>query len=76
MKHPPTVMIWGAMSVTGTAGLLFLPNGTTMNGQKYVELLKDKLELHMNVHICNIFMQDGTPCHRSKIVSKFLKEKI
>ena len=46
-----------------------------MNDKKYVDLLKDKLELHMNVHNCNIFMQDGTPCHRSKIVSEFLKEK-
>ena len=46
-----------------------------MNGQKYVDLLKDKLELHMNVHNCNIFKQDDAPCHKSKIVSKFLKEK-
>ena len=75
MKHPPSVMIWGAMLVTGTAGLFFLPNGMTMNGQKYIDLLKDKLKLHMNVHNCNIFMQDGTPYHRSKIVSEFLKEK-
>ena len=50
MKHPPSVMILGAMSVTGRAGLFFLPNGTTMNGQKYIDLLKDKLELHMNIH--------------------------
>ena len=75
MKHPPSVMIWGVMSFTETAGPFFLPNGTTMNGQKYVDLLKDKLELHMNVHNCKIFMQDGAPCHRSKIVSEFLKEK-
>ena len=29
----------------------------------------------MNVRNCMIFMQDGAPCHRSKIVSEFLKEK-
>ena len=29
----------------------------------------------MNVLNYNIFMQGGTPCHRSKIVSEFLKEK-
>ena len=29
----------------------------------------------MNVHNCNIFMQDGAPCHRSKNFSEFLKEK-
>ena len=66
MKHPPNVMILGAMSVTETAGLFFLPNRTTMNGKKYVDLLKDK---------SYIFMRDGAPCHRSKSVSKFLKEK-
>ena len=33
VKHPPSVMIWGAMSTKGTAGLFFLPTGTTMNVQ-------------------------------------------
>ena len=28
----------------------------------------------MNVHNTIIFMQDGAPCHRSKIVKKFLEE--
>ncbi|CAM1330816.1 Uncharacterised protein at_DN1629 [Pycnogonum litorale] len=75
MKHPPSVMIWGGISVNGTAGLFFLPSGTTMNGQKYVDLLKNKLELHMAIHKCKIIMQDGAPCHRSKIVTQFLKSK-
>ena len=74
MKHPPSQMIWGAMSKNGTAGLYFLTPGTTMNGSKYVELLKNKLLVHMNVHNTIIFMQDGAPCHRSKIVKKFLEE--
>ena len=63
MKHPPSVMIWGAMSSNGTAGLFFLPKGTTMNGARYLEMLQEKLQLHM------------APCHRSKIVSEFLKKK-
>ena len=68
-------MIWGGMSVNGTAGLYFLLPGTTMTGQKYFDLLKDKLELHMAIHKCKIFMQDGVPCHRYKIVTQFLKLK-
>ena len=44
-----------------------------MNGQKYLDLLKNKLELHMAVHKCSVFMQDGAPCHRAKIVTQFLK---
>ena len=74
MKHPPSQMIWGAMSKNGTAGSYFLTPGTTMNGSKYVELLKNKLLVHMNVHNTIIFMQDGALCHRSKIVKKFLEE--
>ena len=75
MKHLPSVMIWGGMSVNGTSGLFLLPPGTTMNGQKYVDLLKDKLELHMAIHKCKIFRHDGAPCHHSKIVIQFLKSK-
>ena len=74
MKHPPSQMIWGAMSKNRTAGLYFLTLGTTMNGSKYVDLLKTKLLLHMSVHNTSIFMQDGAPCHRSKIVKTFLGE--
>ena len=74
IKHPPSVMVWGAMSTQGTAGLFFDP-GTTMNGKKYLELMKEKLELHMAVHNCKIFMYDGAPCHWAKIVTDFLKTK-
>ena len=75
MKHPPSQMIWGAISQHGIGGLFFLPCGTTMNDEKYVQLLSDKLQLHMQVHRCNIFMQDGASCHRSKLVTTFLKKK-
>ena len=74
-KHPPSVMILGAISAQGTAGLFFLDPGTTMNGKKYLELMKKQLELHMAVHNCEIFVQDGAPCHRAKIVTDFLKTK-
>ena len=63
MKHPPSQMIWGAMSQLGIGGLFFLPNGTTMNGEKYVQLLSYKLR------------QNSAPCHRSKLVTNFLKKK-
>ena len=68
-------MIWGAMSQRAIAGLFFLPGRTTMNGEKYVQLRSDMLQLHMQVHRCNRFMQDGAQCHRSKLVTNFLKMK-
>ena len=62
----------GSKWVKGTAGLFFLPPGTTMNGSKYLELLKN-LELYMKVHPCTIFMQDGASCHKSKIIGDIFK---
>ena len=29
----------------------------------------------MAVHKCSVFMQDGAPCHRAKIVTQFLKAR-
>ena len=65
MKHRPSQMI---------SGLYFIPPNTTMNGPKYVELLKEKLNIYMHIHGCMIFMQDGAPCNRSKVATVFLKK--
>jgi len=43
--------------------------------QKYLELMKEKLELYMSVHSCEIFMHDGAPCYRAKITTDYLKTK-
>jgi len=74
MKHPPSQMICGAISEHGVTGISFLPPGTTINGPRYVELLAEKLKIHMAVHNCIIFMQAGAPCHRSKVAKTFLPE--
>ena len=64
-------MICGVMSCRGAAGLCFVPLNSTMNGIKYVQLLKEKLKLHVHVHGCTIFTQDGAPCHRLKVATEF-----
>ena len=69
MKHPPSQMIWGVMSCRGTAGLYFIPPNTTMNGPKDVELFKEKLKLHIHVHL-----QNDAPRLRSNAVTEFLKK--
>ena len=28
------------------------------------------------VHDCNVFMHDGSPCHRAKLVKNFLQENV
>ena len=54
----------------------FLSIGIAMNGVRYCKMLEDKLEIHMTIRECNMFMQDGAPCHCSKLVSDFLKKNI
>ena len=44
VKHPPSVMIWGAMSSNGTADFFFLPIETKMNDVLYQKMLEDKLK--------------------------------
>ena len=63
------------MSSNGTAGFLFLVIGTTMNSIRYCKMLKDKLKIYMAIHECNMFIQDGAPCHCSNLVSDFFKMK-
>ena len=75
VKHTPSQIIWGAIFFMETGRLYFLPPGTTINGEKYVNLLKSKHELHMRVHNCEISMHVGAQCHRTKVVKKFLKQK-
>ena len=62
------------MSANGTAGIYFLKPGSTINGAKYAELLRDKLPTHMAMQKSFLFMHDGAPCHRSKIVKQFITE--
>ena len=60
------------MSVSGAASLYFVQPGTTINGGIYLDLLKNKLYIHMVVHDCNVFVNDGTPCNnRSKQIKNY-----
>ena len=62
----------GVTSAKSRAGLYFLSPENKMNGSKHVELLKEKLVLHMEIHNCTIFMHDGAPCHKVDMCSNFL----
>ena len=46
-----------------------------MNGITYRKMLENKLELHITIYECDMFTQDRAPCHRSRLVSDFLKKK-
>ena len=50
-----------------------LPN-SDMNETRYVEMLEQKLDLHMHIYECNVFMRDGALCHRSIVACKLLRK--
>jgi hypothetical protein len=74
-KHPPKVMVWGCFSWRGRGGLEFLKTEEMMNGLRYRQLLDEKLEFFMNQHGTIRFIQDGAPCHRSKIVMAWFQQR-
>ena len=63
------------MSGPSAGGLYFLHPGVITNGAKYLNLFKHKLNIHVAVHDCNIFMHDDAPCHRSRLVKNYVHEK-
>ena len=62
------------MPAKETVGLYCLPHSMPMNGSTYLNVLKEKLELHINVHQRDTFMHDSAPCHISKLLSSFLQK--
>ncbi len=75
VKHPPKVMVWGCFSWKGRGGLEFMKKGEMMNGTRYLKLLDEKLEFFMNGHGTTHFLQDGAPCQRAEIVTKWFQER-
>lgn len=76
VKHPLKVMFWGCFSYKGTGSLV--PIKGMMNSQKYKDLLENKLEAELRKVNANgqaVFQQDSAPCHVSKKMMKYFKDK-
>ena len=56
------------------ASTFCLPKAT-INHARHVELLKNKLQFHISVNYCLIFMQGWVPCYRTRAVEQFLLQK-
>ena len=76
VKHPTKVMIWGMISAKGP-GRLHVVEGM-MNSTQYKKVLESRAIPQLQEWFPegeSIFMHDGAPCHRSKLVKNFLMEK-
>ncbi|GFT19060.1 transposable element Tcb1 transposase [Trichonephila clavipes] len=75
VKHPTNVMVWGCMSSHGV-GRLHIVRGT-VKAIDYIEILQNKLLSTARDLFGNqswIFQDDNAPCHRAKVVQKWLKD--
>ena len=70
-------MIWGPCQAKAySSGILFFDPWNQNEWKKnYLDLLKDKLKLHMNTHESKIFMHNGAPCHKVKVVTSYLENE-
>ena len=53
MKQPAKIMLWGCMSAYVHGSIHFIPQGETVNANKYKKILKDKLKLILSIHNCD-----------------------
>lgn len=68
-------MVWGCFCGKGGRGsLYFFPPKATMNGERYMKVLQEKLFPWMERLGATKFLQDGTLCHTNKVMT-LLKER-
>lgn len=54
VKHPDSVMVWGAFSGNkGRGGLYFLPKNVTMKATNYITVLEEHLLNFWKIHQCD-----------------------
>lgn len=78
VKHPETIHVWGCFSVKGVGSLTILPKNTAMNKEWYQNVLREQLLPTIQGQFGNeecLFQHDGAPCHKAKVITKWLGEQ-
>uniref|UniRef100_A0A9J8BUN8 Uncharacterized protein n=1 Tax=Cyprinus carpio carpio TaxID=630221 RepID=A0A9J8BUN8_CYPCA len=78
VKHPDTIHVWGCFSSKGVGSLTILPKNTAMNKEWYQNTLQQQLlpttKQQFGEEQC-IFQHDGAPCHKAKVITKWLGDQ-
>uniref|UniRef100_A0A3B5QJL5 Tc1-like transposase DDE domain-containing protein n=1 Tax=Xiphophorus maculatus TaxID=8083 RepID=A0A3B5QJL5_XIPMA len=78
VKHPETIHVWGCFSAKGVGSLTVLPKNTAMNKEWYQNVLREQLLPTVQEQFGDeqwLFQHDGTPCHKAKVISNWLREQ-
>uniref|UniRef100_A0A9J8B0X6 Tc1-like transposase DDE domain-containing protein n=1 Tax=Cyprinus carpio carpio TaxID=630221 RepID=A0A9J8B0X6_CYPCA len=77
-SHPDTIHVWGCFSSKGVGSLTILPKNTAMNKEWYQNTLQQQLlpttQQQFGEEQC-IFQHDGAPCHKAKVITKWLGDQ-
>lgn len=74
VKHPPSLMVWGAFSYGGLADLHIFPKGQSVTKDVYLSLLENQLANCFAATGAEVLQQDGAPCHTAHIVKNWFSE--
>uniref|UniRef100_A0A0P4VQV0 Tc1-like transposase DDE domain-containing protein n=1 Tax=Scylla olivacea TaxID=85551 RepID=A0A0P4VQV0_SCYOL len=74
VKQLGTVTVWGAFSYYGTGKLVFLEDGDSMNGPRYLEMLCDHLADCFDQCKAKRFQHDCAPYHTNRRVLEWLED--
>jgi transposase len=74
IKKYEYLMVWGCFGKRGRGRLHFIPKGTTVNAEKYVEILREKLRPALEAQGASVFQQDNAPCHAARLAKAFFQE--
>ncbi|CAJ0953436.1 unnamed protein product [Ranitomeya imitator] len=78
VKHPETIHVWGCFSAKGIGSLTVLPKNTAMNKEWYQNVLQEQLLPTVQEQFGTqqrLFQHDGAPCHKAKVITKWLMEQ-
>ncbi|NP_001133228.1 transposase-like [Salmo salar] len=78
VKHPETIHVWGCFSAKGVGSLTILSRNTAMNKEWYQHILREQLLPTIQEQFGDdqcLFQHDGAPCHKAKVITKWLGEQ-
>uniref|UniRef100_A0A8C7K991 Tc1-like transposase DDE domain-containing protein n=1 Tax=Oncorhynchus kisutch TaxID=8019 RepID=A0A8C7K991_ONCKI len=77
-NHVPSSLICTKMASQGVGSLTILPKNTAMNKEWYQHILRKQLlptiQEQFGDEQC-LFQHDGAPCHKEKVITKWLREQ-
>jgi hypothetical protein len=77
VTHPETIHVWVCFSAKEVGSLTILHKNTAMNKEWYQHILREQLlptiQEQFGDEQC-IFQHDGAPCHKAKVITKWLGE--